>query len=140
VFAALLGSLGFVLYKYVFSKMMETSSTQSNNTTIAKKDTSNVKNTTIKPVMQTVDSLGRFDFKLVVRTTDSAGAYKRVGIFNNSKIDLIGYQSCVVEKDATNNTYQVVLMIKAKPTDTAVLRAKAKANYGTEGQAAFYKQ
>jgi hypothetical protein len=140
VFAALLGSVGFVLYKYVFSKMMETNKGQNNTTVIKKADTSAIKNSTIQPKAIQADSLGRIDFKLIVRTTDSVGAYKRVGVFNNSKIDLIGYQSCAVEKDAVNNSYQVILIVKANPADTAAIRAKAKANYGTEGQAAFYKQ
>jgi hypothetical protein len=140
VFISLLGSLGFVLYKYVFSKMMETSK-ETVSTEIKKEIKTDT--TTLTKINKTVaqpDSLGRVDMKLVVRTTDSVGAYKRVGIFNNSKIDLLGYQNCTVVKDKATNNYQVVLLLKATLADTAALRLKAKTNYGTVGQEAFYIQ
>ncbi len=140
VFAALLGTLGFVLYKYVFSKMMATSSDQTSSVTTKPTDTT--KSKVIAPVVTAAkpDSLGRVDFKLVVRTTDSIGAYKRLNIFNNSKIDLLGFQSSTVIKNNVANNYQVVLLLKAKPTDTAAIRVKAKTAYGTEGQEAIYIQ
>ncbi len=139
-FFALLGALGFVLYKYVFSKNFNELTVSTPKTTTP----NTAKDTTTKPKTNTVvsvpDSLGRTDFKLVVRITDSISAYKRLNQFKDSRIELAGYQSSSVVKDNTNNTYKVVMLFKAKPADTALLRTQASTNYGTANQQAYFMQ
>jgi hypothetical protein len=147
----LLGGIGFALYKFVFSKNgdSETTKSTSKNTELAAKEdtTKNKKDTTkkqnavsLKPNVP--DSLGRMDFKILVRTTDSIGAYKRADQFTNgtTKVDLTGYQTTIVEKDMAANNFKVIMQFKCTAADTAALRVKAKSGYGTDGQEALFVQ
>jgi hypothetical protein len=114
----LLGAAGWAVYHFIINKETNkpTATVQSrtdgkpeDTSTTSKKDTTNLTQTA-KPMVK--DSLGRVEYKAVIKIADSINAYER---YNGlKKID----KPAVIYKADANN-FKVAILLKALPQDTA---------------------
>jgi hypothetical protein len=95
-------------------------------------------------IPQSVDSLGRFIFRIAVRETDSIGSITRRNQLRGSKYDsklnqVMQLMQVDVDKNIANGKYRVFITLRAKPTDTAAYRAIVQSNYvGSVPLTAYY--